>query len=66
MNEVLTIDETRKLLRIGRRQAYEAVRLGTIPSFRVGVRTIRVPRNVVERLLDNGGVGAAENIADSR
>jgi len=47
---VLTVDELSKVLRIGRRQAYELVHRTTFPAFRVG-RSIRVPREGLERWL---------------
>jgi len=46
-----TVEETRKLLNIGRGSAYEAIRTGQIPSIRIG-RRILVPRLGLQRLLD--------------
>ena len=46
-----TVEETAKLLRIGRNRAYEAVRSGEIPSIRIGKR-ILVPRVALERMLE--------------
>ncbi len=58
---VLTVEETAKLLRIGRSAAYEAVRRGELPAIRLG-RTLRVPRHRLEAMvgpLSNGdGPGA--------
>lgn len=51
---VYTIEETAKLLRIGRSAAYEAVRRGEIPALRLG-RCLRVPRRALEELLDGSG-----------
>lgn len=51
---VYTVEETAKLLRIGRSAAYEAVRRGQIPALRLG-RRLRVPRCALEKLL-NGSV----------
>jgi excisionase family DNA binding protein len=48
---VLTVSETARVLRIGRNQAYDAVRRGDIPSIRVG-RRILVPRHALEQLLN--------------
>ena len=48
--EVLTVEEAAELLRIGRGTAYEAVRLGEIPSIRIG-RRVLVPRRPLMRLL---------------
>ena len=50
---VLTVEETAKFLRISRGSAYEGVRLGQIPSIRVG-RRILIPRAALVRLLDGG------------
>jgi excisionase family DNA binding protein len=48
---VLTVPEAARVLRIGRRQAYEAVRSGQIaPTVRIG-RRVLVPRGTIERLL---------------
>lgn len=45
-----TVEETAKLLRIGRDQAYEAVRTGQIRSIRIG-RRLLVPRASLDALL---------------
>jgi excisionase family DNA binding protein len=52
----LTVEEAAHLLRIGKNQAYEAVRKGELPSISIG-RRILIPR---QRLLDklNGGCDA--------
>ena len=41
---VLTVPEMAKVLRIGRGSAYELVRIGAVPSIRVG-RLVRIPRD---------------------
>jgi excisionase family DNA binding protein len=55
MNEsdslVLTPTETAELLRIGRGTAYEQIRLGVIPSIRIG-RRILVPRVALMKMLE--------------
>lgn len=43
---MLTVEETARVLRIGRNRAYEAVGDGSIPSMRIG-RKIRVPRKAL-------------------
>lgn len=53
---VLKVDEAARVLRIGRAQAYEAVRTGEIPSVPFG-RSIRIPKHKLAALL---GVEAAE------
>jgi len=50
---VLTPVETARLLRIGRATVYEQIRLGTIPSIRMG-RRILVPRAALMRKLESG------------
>jgi excisionase family DNA binding protein len=46
----LTVEETAKLLGIGRKQSYEGVATGDIPSIRIG-RRILVPRVALEQML---------------
>lgn len=47
---VLTVPEAAKALRVSRGAAYEAIRVGEIPSVRIG-RSLRVPRHALEQLL---------------
>ena len=55
---VLTVEETAKLLRIGRSAAYDAARRGEIPAVRIG-RSLRVPRHALEAMLaEAGGEGS--------
>ncbi|WP_051276272.1 helix-turn-helix domain-containing protein [Desulfovirgula thermocuniculi] len=54
--EFLTVGEVAALLRLGRSTAYELIRRGEIPSFRVG-RHIRIPRRELERLAAGKGTG---------
>jgi excisionase family DNA binding protein len=49
----LTIPETARRLRIGRRQAYEAAARGEIPTIRIGARVL-VPVAALERMLSGG------------
>jgi len=49
--DVLTVTEAAKLLRIGRNQAYEAVRTGTLRAIYLG-RSIRVPKAAVRDLIE--------------
>jgi len=48
--EVHTVEEAANRLRIGRNQAYEAVRRGEIPSIRIG-NSYRIPKAAIDRLL---------------
>ncbi|OUR77311.1 hypothetical protein A9Q83_11455 [Alphaproteobacteria bacterium 46_93_T64] len=48
--ETLTVEETGVLLGIGRNQAYEAIKNGSIPSIRFG-RRIVVPRAQLTQML---------------
>lgn len=50
-----TVDEVAVLLGIGRRQAYEAVQRGDIPSIRLGNR-ILISTRVINQMLDTGTV----------
>jgi len=51
---VLTPVETANLLRISRGTAYEQIRLGVIPSIRMG-RKILVPKAALIKMLENAG-----------
>ena len=42
----LTVEEAGQILRVGRNTAYELVRCGKLPSFRVG-KQIRIPRQAL-------------------
>ena len=46
----LTIEETAKLLGIGRQLAYDKVKTGEIPVIKIG-RRLLVPRSALEKLL---------------
>jgi excisionase family DNA binding protein len=48
--ETYTVEETARILRIGRNSAYDAIRAGAIPALRIG-RRIVVPRVALDRLL---------------
>ena len=48
---VLTIEEARKLLGLGRSGTYEAARRGDIPTLRIGSR-ILVPKVALLKLLE--------------
>ena len=48
-----TVEQTAKLLGIGRNLCYERVKTGEIPVIRIG-RRLLVPRRALERLLDQG------------
>ena len=49
----LTIEETAKLLGIGRNLAYDRVKTGEIPVIKIG-RRLLVPRRALEKLLEEG------------
>jgi len=48
-----TIQESARILGIGRNQAYEAAKRGEIPTIRIGKRLL-VPMAALDRLLENG------------
>ena len=52
-----SVDEVAVLLGIGRRQAYEAVNRGDIPSIRLGKR-ILISTRVLQGILDAGSIPA--------
>jgi len=52
---VLTPIETAKLLRIGRGTVYEQLRIGAIPSIRMG-RRILIPRAALMKMLERAKV----------
>lgn len=47
---LLTINELREVLNIGRNAAYELLNQGTIPAFRIG-RCWKIPRESVEHYI---------------
>lgn len=51
MPPILTVEEAAAFLRIKRSTAYEPIRQGQIPSFRVG-RFIRIPRDALLRVAE--------------
>lgn len=50
----ITVEEAAELLGIGRSNAYQSVRDGSIPSIRLGKRIV-VPMAALKRLLNSGG-----------
>jgi len=54
-----TVEETAKILGIGRNSAYEAVTRGEIPVIRVGKRLL-VPKTALEKLLSGNQTKTAE------
>ena len=61
---VLTPVETANLLRISRGTTYEQIRLGVIPSIRMG-RRILVPRAALMRMLEAAENGMARGAPSS-
>jgi excisionase family DNA binding protein len=57
--DVLTIDETARILRISRGLAFAGARRGDIPAIRIG-RRLLVPRAALMRLLRDEGDGARQ------
>ena len=52
--DVLTVDETAGVLRLGRNTVYEAIREGQLPSIRIR-RRILIPKSALLRWLDSVG-----------
>ena len=52
--ETLSVSEAAQALGVGLHSLYDAVRDGRVPALRVGRKPkFRIPRRVVERLLEN-------------
>ena len=51
----LTIEETARLLGIGRQLAYDRVKTGEIPVLKIG-RRLLVPRIALEKMLEEPGI----------
>jgi excisionase family DNA binding protein len=59
---VLTVEEARQELGLGRRGMYQAIRRGEIPVLRIG-RRILIPRIALERMLEGATlVGSANSV----
>ena len=56
---VLTVDEARRVLRIGRRQLYQAIARRDVHTVKVG-RSIRIPRSSLEAWLAEPDQEAAQ------
>jgi excisionase family DNA binding protein len=59
MPDVLTVDETAGVLRLGRNTVYEAIREGRLPSIRIR-RRILIPKSALRQWLDGGGTRPEE------
>ena len=57
-DKTLTVEQTAKVLKIGRMQAYEAVKRGEIPHVRIGKR-ILVLAEPLDRMLRGEGKAVA-------
>jgi excisionase family DNA binding protein len=55
--DVLTVEETAGVLRLGRNTVYEAIRCGDLPYIRIR-RRILVPKSALRRFLDGNAVAA--------
>lgn len=60
----LTVEETAKLLGIGRQLAYDRVRTGQIPAIRFGRRLV-VPKRALERLLEAVSASGSHDRAET-
>ncbi|MFB3778331.1 MAG: helix-turn-helix domain-containing protein [Bryobacteraceae bacterium] len=54
--ELLTAQETARILKVGVERVYNLVRMGILPAVRLG-RHIRIVRSTLEEFLANGGRG---------
>ncbi len=57
--DLLTVEEYAKWARRGRNRAYDDVRLGLVPSVRLG-RTVRIPKAALVRFLESAGAPAVD------
>jgi len=46
-DDMVTVEELAKMLRIGRNSAYELVRAGIVPSLKIGRKQIRISKPAV-------------------
>lgn len=60
----LTVEQTAKLLGIGRQLAYDRVKTGEIPVIKIGRRLV-VPRRALEKLLEQGHLVTSSGQAKS-
>ena len=51
-NQLLTIDEARKILRVGRNVMYELIKSGGVPHIKIG-KQIRIPLKELEEWIKN-------------
>lgn len=56
--DLLTVEEARQILRVGRNQVYAAIHEGELYAVKLG-RSIRVPRVALERMLTGEGTSDA-------
>lgn len=61
----LSVDETAKILGVGRNSAYEAIARGEIPVIRVGKRLL-VPKAALEKLLSGNQEEIGANNKDNQ
>jgi hypothetical protein len=52
LDELLPVRTFARLAHLSRREAYERVRRGEIPSVKIGERGLRVPRRVLRDLVE--------------
>jgi hypothetical protein len=57
--DLLTVEEYARWARRGRNRAYDDVRLGIVPSVRLG-RTVRIPKAALIRFLEMAGERPSE------
>jgi excisionase family DNA binding protein len=64
-NEILTIPEVARLLRIGQRTAYTLAREGKLPAVRIGNQwRFHLPK--IMAFIDAGGVATSTGLGDCR
>jgi excisionase family DNA binding protein len=58
--DVMTVDDVRQVLGLGKNAAYRALQSGEIPSFKVGPRLIRISKQALKEHI-NAGISAPAN-----
>jgi len=55
-DDMVTVDELAKMLRIGRNSAYDLVRAGIVPSLKIGRKQIRISKLAVIDYIASAGM----------
>ena len=64
-DEVLTVQEVAKFLKVTPKTVYEIIKQGSLPSFRVG-RAVRCRRSAVDSFIEEQARGAVRRVGEHR